>query len=595
MKNLFGKNFFEWKMTRNVFEKEIVFDAKIKIPRCKNLKISIVGGGGGGAGSLYDNLSINRGTYFSAGGGGGGCGEKSCYFIKKNEKCRNMKIFIGNGGIGGIGGIKNVATNGDNGGRTKILFRGKYHRAKGGKGGKIGISSKIGGNGGSGGGGGGGYSKGGIGGYDYDRIGRGQNGTSRPNVISDPNMKGGNGANNTDNGANGSTSLTLLKNKTLEVGGGGGGCGITGGKGGSCGVPATTGLNYGEGGGGGAGFNLDSFNGANGGNGKQGYVLIRYEINDDHDYSKDLAISIGDNMIGKNIVNTNLNEYPTTCICNSTCDSNPIFLCYVNDPSQTLIGTTSWFSTYYNMGYRYISVEIGAGGGGGGAGENAQSGGGGGSGEKFLLNSIDILEIGTIFNLDATLGAGGLGGNNNNDDNSATAGANTTFTIIYTLVKNVYPIIIIGTLKGGAPGNKDGKGGNGVSGGSSIPLQIFFSYGGGGAANNKSGGKGECNFGISNGENGGIINGGNGGGPPPTNIGGMGGKGYLSGGGGGGGGGANGGNGGSPYTNVNGESGKCGDGGGGGYSDENTIGNGGDGGDGYVKIFFTIDPIVFSC
>lgn len=545
----------------------ITTNEHIIIPSCSDFSLEIYGGGGGGAGALFDNLESD-GTFFSAGGGGGGLGQYKHYSIKKIFRKQKIKILIGNGGMGGVGGT--IAQNGAKGGKTSVNICGYKLFALGGDGGKKGINTKIGGSGGKyGAGGGGAYIIGGIGGKGNCYIPNGENGYSRANYYYDKNMYGGNGAYNDNSG----TGITFVLNennvsRVLRVGGGGSGAGINGGNGGSCGIPAGNGSNYGNGGGGGSGFNLDFPTGSNGGNGSNGVVIIRYIPKK---YKKCTIKMTKVHHIKPESEQTY--QIDGQSIKNN--DPCPFFLNPVTYLGElnTIILPMEYISSFYALGYNYISIGAGGGGGCGIGGLGAGGGGGGGSGVKGITSPIKITDIGPVFVIIANIGK--PGSNIFNTD-----GGPTKFNLTY--VTNDFQVITTGTTLIGGKAGDSNNGGAGEYGGGGGSRAVGFDA--------PKGGTGSAYQGHPNGYDGDFSCSGNGGG---TNVddsnlcdktqipyGGIGANGSqeLTGGGGGG---LNGGNGGSSI----GTDGKLGDGGGG----AGNVGSatGGNGGPGFISLIFT--------
>jgi hypothetical protein len=99
----------------------------------KNAMIGLHGGGGGGAGSGFYNSNN-----YDSGGGGGGSG---AYLLVRIVNPASWDFEIGNEGFGGSPEDTVTATNGGDGGTTKITYSNYYANAGGGKGGLHGNNS----------------------------------------------------------------------------------------------------------------------------------------------------------------------------------------------------------------------------------------------------------------------------------------------------------------------------------------------------------------------------------------------------------------------------------------------------------------------
>lgn len=579
--------------------RKVLYSQKIKIPVCDNLSIILVGGGGGGAGALFDNITNNFDDVYSSGGGGGGNAENVLLGVCDLKKPIEVKVKIGKGGKYGIGGINNIAKNGGNGCSTKIRIWNKIYKAHGGKGGFIGVSSQYGGNGGrgynGGGGGGGGYLQGGEGGKNFNNNYMGQNGFNRDSINNF--MSGGVGYNNPNSNASGSI-ISINSSKLGYVGGGGSGGGLNGGQGGICGPnPGGSGSLYGSGGGGGAGFNLQSINGANGGAGANGVVIIRYKKCNDKK-NRPCCSKNHDIKIKKNV---SFDEYMDKLENIQVIMSNDVKIaddipCLTLNPMYIKSGVNQNVNIGQIAGqlqlYNIKITAVGGGGGGASGGNpvsrtgNNNGGGGGGGGSGFQVEYYqEFVSSETILNY--TIGIGGLGQDHSTD---ALDGKPTNFSLSgmqEPLKANGGGRGINGYLRDG------GKGGDGYCGGGG---------GGGGSPENqnKEGGNGGAygtgNDIMMNGKPGQKYTGtytgyGGDGGCPNSGKGGV-----ISsfGGCGGGGGGEGGGDGGAGFTRFdNGKNGLEGSGSGGGGGPGTGPGIlvhnsfGGNGGSGYIKIEFS--------
>lgn len=308
----------------------------------------------------------------------------------------------------------------------------------------------------------------------------GQNGFNSDSV--DNFMSGGSGYNNLDSGGNGSI-ISIDVGKLGYVGGGGGGGGKGGGKGGIC-SPNSGGNGeiYGSGGGGGAGFNIQSINGANGGSGANGIVIIKYKkrqvICDQNERSKikiKRNILYMDDTLDNNQLNENigLRIAPT----NQCLPLNPTILIHGKNEILHIAQMAS------QLGLNKVTITASGGGGGGGYGGNPcdenhrSTGGGGGGGASGSVIIVEkLITPGMIINY--TVGEGGLGGGTINNPGDAEDGYQTNF--------------IIGDLMETIEGGKAGLNGSGCNGGIGGSGDFGGGGGGGGSIINEdeSGGKG---------------------------------------------------------------------------------------------------------